>query len=61
MEAEPISFCYITDTITGLMSLTTSLKAKGEVVNVANTKEVTILELAKKVKENTKCKSHKTV
>jgi len=51
------SFCYITDTITGLMLLTTSPKAKGKVVNIGNTQEVTILELAKKVKETTKCKS----
>jgi len=51
------SFCYITDTITGLMLLTASPKAKGEVVNVGNIEEVTILELARKVKEITKCKS----
>jgi len=51
------SFCYITDTIIGLILLMMSPKAKGEVVNVGNTKEVTILELAKKVKETTKCKS----
>jgi UDP-glucuronate decarboxylase len=51
------SFCYITDTVTGLMLLTTNSKAKGEVVNVGNTQEVSILELAKKVKETTKCKS----
>jgi UDP-glucuronate decarboxylase len=51
------SFCYITDTLTGLMLLMTSPKAKGEVVNVGNTKEVTILELARKVKEATECKS----
>jgi len=51
------SFCYITDTVTGLMLLTASDKAKGEVVNVGNAQEVTILELAKKIKELTKCKS----
>ncbi len=51
------SFCYVTDTVTGLLLLTVCEKAKGEVVNVGNTKEVTILELAKKVKETTKCKS----
>ena len=39
------------------MFLTASSQAKREVVNVGNTKEVTILELAKKVKEITKCKS----
>jgi UDP-glucuronate decarboxylase len=51
------SFCYITDTVTALILLTASSKAKGEVVNVGNTQEVSILELAKKVKETTKCKS----
>ena len=51
------SFCYITDTVTGLMLLTANSKAKGEVVNIGNTQEVTILDLAMKVKENTKCKS----
>jgi UDP-glucuronate decarboxylase len=51
------SFCYVTDTVTGLMLLTTNPRAKGEVVNVGNTQEFTILELAKKIKEVTKCKS----
>ena len=51
------SFCYVTDTVTGLMLLTSSKKAKGEVVNVGNAREVTILELAKKIKEVTKCRS----
>jgi nucleoside-diphosphate-sugar epimerase len=39
------------------MLLTASEKAKGEVVNVGNAQEKTILELAKKIKELTKCKS----
>jgi UDP-glucuronate decarboxylase len=51
------SFCYVTDTVTGLMLLTASDKAKGQVVNVGNAQEVTILELAKKIKELTKCRS----
>ncbi len=50
------SFCYITDTVTALLLLTASSKAKGEVVNVGNTQEVTILELAQKVQEATKSK-----
>jgi len=54
------SFCYITDTITGLMLLTTSEGAKGEVVNVGNTQEVTILQLAKKIKELTNSRSRLT-
>lgn len=52
------SFCYITDTVTGLMLLVASPSAKGEVVNVGNTQEVTILDLAQKIKEITKCKSN---
>jgi nucleoside-diphosphate-sugar epimerase len=54
------SFCYITDTVTNLMLLLTCKKAKGEVINVGNSREVTILELAKKIKELTKCKSSLT-
>jgi UDP-glucuronate decarboxylase len=54
------SFCYVTDTVTGLLLLTASEKAKGEVVNIGNAHEVTILELAKKIKEITKCKSSVT-
>ena len=51
------SFCYITDTVTSLIHLTASDKAKGEVVNVGNSQEISILELAEKVKELTRCSS----
>ena len=51
------SFCYITDTITGLMLLISSPNAMGEVVNIGYTKEITILELAEKIKEITQSKS----
>jgi UDP-glucuronate decarboxylase len=51
------SFCYVTDTVTALMLLATSTEAKGEVVNVGNAQEVSILELAKKIKRVTKCQS----
>ena len=51
------SFCYITDAATGLLLLATCEKAKGEAANIGNAHEVTILELAKKIKEVTKCKS----
>jgi nucleoside-diphosphate-sugar epimerase len=47
-------FCYVSDTVTGLMLLTTSETVRGEVVNVGNSKEKTILDLAKKIKELTK-------
>lgn len=51
------SFCYVTDTATGLLLLTANDKAKGEVVNVGNSLEITILELASKIKNLTKCRS----
>ena len=51
------SFCYVTDNITGLLLLTENLKAKGQVVNVGNTQEITVLQLAEKIKEATKSKS----
>ena len=47
------SFCYISDTATSLMLLINKPKAKGQVVNVGNTKEITILELAYMIKEIT--------
>jgi UDP-glucuronate decarboxylase len=52
------SFCYITDTVTGVMLLAASARANGEVVNVGSTQETTILELAQKIKETTKCQSN---
>ncbi|MDR0470862.1 MAG: GDP-mannose 4,6-dehydratase [Nitrososphaerota archaeon] len=51
------SFCYISDTITGLLLLATNPKAKGEVVNVGNTQEITIHELAQKIKDITQSES----
>lgn len=54
------AFCYVTDTVASLMLLTISDKAGGEVVNVGNAQEVTILELAKKIKELTKSSSSLT-
>jgi len=54
------SFCYITDTVVGLMLLTLNEKAKGKVVNVGNSQEITILQLAEKVKELTKSRSQLT-
>ncbi len=57
---QTLSFCYITDTVTGLMLLTITPKAKREVVNIGNSQEKTILELASKIKEITKSKSEVT-
>lgn len=54
------SFCYVTDTITGLMLLAGDPSVKGEVVNVGNVEEITILEVAKKILELTGSKSSLT-
>lgn len=51
------SFSYVTDTITGLLLLASCKEAKGEAVNVGNAQEITILELAKKIKAITQCNS----
>jgi UDP-glucuronate decarboxylase len=48
------SFCYVTDQIEGLVKLAFAERAKGEVVNIGNDREITILELAKLAKELTK-------
>lgn len=47
------SFCYVTDHVGGLLKLTFSERAGGEVVNIGSDKEITILELAKLVNEIT--------
>jgi len=47
------SFCYVTDTISGLMLLTTGEEACGRVVNIGNCEEITILELAQGIKKLT--------
>jgi UDP-glucuronate decarboxylase len=44
------SFCYITDTATGLLLFLADEGARGEVVNVGNSEEVTILELAQRIR-----------
>jgi len=51
------SFCYISDTIMGLILFAANEKADVEVVNVGNPQEVTILHLAKRIKELTRSRS----
>lgn len=51
------SFCYVTDNITGLLLLTEIPQASGEVVNVGNAQEITILDLAKEIKKTANSKS----
>jgi len=46
-------FCDVRDTVEGVIRLMDSQRAIGEVVNVGNTEEITIEELAHRVKERT--------
>ena len=50
-------FCDVRDTVEALTRLMATEKAVGQVVNVGNTEEVTIEELARLVKERTGCSS----
>jgi UDP-glucuronate decarboxylase len=43
------SFTYVTDQIEGLLRLATLDAAEGQVINIGNVNEITVLELAKKV------------
>lgn len=53
-------FCYVGDVVGGLMKLMDDERAIGEVFNVGSDHEITILNLARKVKELTKSKSEIT-
>jgi UDP-glucose 4-epimerase len=50
-------FCDVRDTVEGLIRLMDSSHAVGEVVNIGNTEEVTIENLAQRVKERTSSSS----
>jgi UDP-glucuronate decarboxylase len=45
------SFCYVTDTVTGILKIASNSAAKGEVVNIGNPREISIVDLAHKVKK----------
>ncbi len=51
------SFIYVVDEIEGILKFVHESKAIGEVINLGNNKEYTILEIAKKIKELTNSKS----
>ena len=53
-------FCYVGDVVGALMRLMDEPKAIGEVFNVGSNQEITILNLARKVKELTKSDSEIT-
>ena len=44
-------FCYVTDTVAGLLRLAAYNRCTGEVVNIGSSHEMTILELAKTIAE----------
>ena len=50
-------FCYVGDVVGALMRLMEEQKAVGEVFNVGSNQEITILDLARKVKELTNSES----
>jgi UDP-glucuronate decarboxylase len=54
------SFCYVTDTLTAIVLAATRNEMKGEVLNIGNPHEVSILELAEKIKIITESKSKVT-
>lgn len=47
------SFTYVTDQIEGLLRLASLEKARGQVINIGNVNEITVLALAEKVLEIT--------
>jgi UDP-glucuronate decarboxylase len=54
------SFIYVTDEIEGILKAASSPQCKGQVINLGSTQEITILELANKIKELTDSKSQIT-
>jgi len=45
------SFCYVADTVKALLLQLVRKNARGDVLNIGNTCEITILELAKKIRD----------
>ena len=54
------SFTFVTDEIEGILKTTISKQCKGQVINLGNDNEITILELAKKIKHLTQSNSQIT-
>ena len=44
------SFCYVTDMMRAILCVLTNDRARGEVFNIGNPEEISVLELAKKIK-----------
>jgi UDP-glucuronate decarboxylase len=45
------SFCYVSDTVTGILLMLLNPSGEGEVVNIGNTDEVRIIDLANKISQ----------
>jgi len=54
------SFCYVTDQVEGLIRLAFSDKARGRVVNIGNSEEITVIDLANIIKNLTDSSSEIT-
>jgi UDP-glucuronate decarboxylase len=52
------SFCYVTDTISGLLRLVAKDGVSGEAVNIGSMEETNIIDLAKKIIQISHSKSH---
>jgi nucleoside-diphosphate-sugar epimerase len=51
------SFCFVSDTMRGLLLALTEKNARGEFINIGNPNEITILQLAKTIKKITNSSS----
>lgn len=51
------SFCYVVDTIIGILLMLSSKNCNGQVINIGGTQETKILDLAKKVNKKARGKS----
>jgi UDP-glucuronate decarboxylase len=51
------SFCYVIDTIVGILLTLSSPHCKGEVINIGSSNEIRILDLARKIKKIVQSKS----
>jgi UDP-glucose 4-epimerase len=50
-------FCHVSDTVRGLIALMETPTAYGEVFNIGNTQEISMIDLAKQVREATSSRS----
>ena len=44
------SFTYVSDTVEGIYQATVRAEANGEIINIGSTQEITILDLARRIK-----------